>query len=216
MRRLLVLLPLVTACGYGGAKGGDTSAFAGGSTGTGASGGVVDSNDTESGIERATWFSLGGTLDLGDGGDRADGAELSVHFFPEDVTSLDLALCSSSVVEPELVVAPSPDPDVEMAVWWEFPAPSLPDCPSAAWPEGLAMGIGPYDPLLDPAAARLGLDTSALNGLYAQVGVGGPLYIFGLVGTASQFDASGEAVVAPLPDGLYELLTLHLLPIDAR
>lgn len=78
-------------------------------------------------------------------------------------------------------------------------------------PAVFEVGIGAYDPQLDPALAPSGLDGAALFGLYVRTD-GGPLYVFGIAGTADQL-AGTVPEAPPLPDGFYTLDGLYVLPL---
>jgi hypothetical protein len=209
-----LFLLLAIACSPGGSKYGDT-AVQNETDGTGGSGSGTPVDSTGSGgtLAQSAWFALDGSLQLTDGEVDPELSALSVRFFEDSPPSLDLPLCASALAGLSTTSAPSPDPDVELATWWTLQAEGALDCPGQAFPSEVAVGIGPYDPLLDPAASRAGLETGTLNGLYAQVSPGSPLYIFGVIGTLEQFGGTLDASTAPLPDGSYELLTLHLLPM---
>ena len=110
------------------------------------------------------------------------------------------------------------DFDVDLFGWWQVTTPSSIDCAAAQYPAPLSfkIGIGPYDPLLDPAAFTAGIDGASVYGLYLQLDEPErPLLVFGLAGTPENYAGIEVPVgAAPLPDGVYSLQTLHLLPLE--
>ncbi|MFT4623526.1 MAG: hypothetical protein ACI8PZ_002182, partial [Myxococcota bacterium] len=209
LRTWLVVCALAvgTACGADKSSRADTGS-ANASPGGGAGG--TTSTDSSTGIgtgETAAWFAIEGTLELASGELTDDNdATLNVRFFEQDAPSLDLPLCEA-VYTITGVAAPAPDPDVDMFGWWNISLADPTDCTAQPLQTTLALGIGAYDPLLDPAVGRLGIDPATLNGLYAQLTPGGPLYVFGLAGTTEQYEGSTDAVSeSPPADGQYVFL----------
>jgi hypothetical protein len=110
---------------------------------------------------------------------------------------------------------------VPLQSWWQIELSEPID--TCEWaldfgtaPTRYALGIGQIDSKLYPAMQANGYDPEAvsLNALYVQLDGSDTVYVFGVAGTDAQFAGTEVASdVAPLPDGTYNLDTLHLLPL---
>ncbi|MCB9663858.1 MAG: hypothetical protein H6732_07080 [Alphaproteobacteria bacterium] len=98
---------------------------------------------------------------------------------------------------------------------WRFDV-TLDDAASCTWlgPTTFVLGLGPTDAALRPGAARAGLEADRGYALLLGPVDQDPLLV-GLAGTAAQLDGTEQPVIStPLPDGVYQLVTLHGLPVD--
>ena len=82
-------------------------------------------------------------------------------------------------------------------------------------PEGFSIGIGKLDAQLIPSVIASDLKPETLNGIYVQgVDASNTLYVFGVIGTQSQYDGqAGPLTDPPIPDGVYFSEALYLLPL---
>jgi hypothetical protein len=164
----------------------------------------------------ADWYGIDAHLDLV-GGELVLGRPTWFR-----VTLLDASLAVVCHHEVEISAATSEAPLAEGPAelgWWALElldgVPDGEDCPAWAARE-LRLGVGPYDPRLDPALAaqqttgQPPYGDDALYGLYVQEFEGGPLYVVGVVTIPGLVE--GDLVSAPpLPDGNYEAHSLLLL-----
>lgn len=163
--------------------------------------------DTDTGppsSDTPTWWALDGSIAL-----QGQQAAAPEALFVVELRGRDLStLCSTERVAAALTPV---DPQIgPLYAAWQVTLADGVGCEPPV-PQQFLLGVGPYDPQLDPAAAQHDLDGSTLYGLYVQP-EGRPLYVFGVAGTAEHF--AGDALAtAPLPDGTYTLDGLHLLPL---
>ncbi len=211
---LAVLVLLNTHCGFAGSSDMDSglrpSAYDTGPTTDTDTGASITTPETLG----AAWFGLSDTLTVTDGTLDPEGTVLTIHYWGDESTDLSSPLCTATyTVSAEL--GTTPDPEVEMVAWWTLTLRSPSACSNQPYPNRFGIGLGPYDPLLASAVDRAGIDPTTLNGLYYQQGPGTALYVFGLAGTAAQFDGTeGPTAEPPIPDGVYTLLTLYALPLN--
>ncbi|HHO53418.1 MAG TPA: hypothetical protein ENK18_21745 [Deltaproteobacteria bacterium] len=151
-------------------------------------------------------------------GEALDPAALSleIRLWTEDLTSpcsLPLPIDTKDLIE----LAPFPETSANLIGWWSIDhgesTSADPGC--AGWPAGtLELGVGSYDPRLDPAMeARNWLDVD-VYGLYLRTAPASPVYLVGVVGTLALFEGDEPTVsAAPLPDETYDLETLVVLDL---
>lgn len=209
----LVALACLAGCGGSGVKSDDSS------TATPPSD-ADTAPDTDTAVEMGTepepeFYALRGTLEVASGAVDAATASIQVELWAEDTEGLS-SPCTVDMSVDSLTATGTTTLDVEMLGWWTLAlsAPTVPtDCPAEVLPDALQVGFGPYDPLLDPATAASGLAGTWLYGLYV-LPAPGDFFIVGVAGTSDQFDELVAPVTEPpLPDGIYELRTLHLIPL---
>jgi len=229
MRSCIAILPLLCAC--------SSFDLVGTSTDTGTYHDTGSISDTAAGVDSATptvmapaWFALDGTLQITAGAPVATGSTLRVTFHaaedaPAPTTADTASTSADTAAVPTLpctltptitAIAPedAPNPAVSLG-WWSLTLTANDD-PTCPWilPPDLHLGIGVLDPALQAAMDLAGLqvDGSDLDGLYVQYGAQ-PLWVFGVAGTDEQFaNTTAPPDAPPLPDGLYTLQGLHLLP----
>jgi hypothetical protein len=156
------------------------------------------------------YWTLDGSVELVEGMADPIETQLSISLWldaPEPFCTFDL---------------PAPlldaEPDEEAAAfftWWEVAV--LDESENCYWPgvDRVSFGIGPMDPLLDPALAAEGLPGETLYALYLTPGKDEPVFVYGVAGTPDQYASKDDFEVIeapPLPDGSYTLQALHLLP----
>ncbi len=184
-----------------------------------------DAEDPSVEVEPA-WVALGGTMRVTSGIPVVETSELWIEYRDTTNSPYDAEALSDETSPPLPCVARLPVLSfVELAppsaavslAWWALTLDE-PDANSCPWapPGDLHLGVGVLDPALAPALAlaELGDAASPLYGLYVRVdGDANPVWVFGVVGTSAQYDGTATPAEAPpLPDGLYTLTTLHLLP----
>jgi len=176
----------------------------------------TDESDTSTGpvnqAEAGVYWSVTGTVNFVDG-------EVVDLVSSLTITVLDSArveLCGFTAGAP----VPAPDwttDEVELIGWWQMELSSgVAEC---RWqvPSLATVGLGPVDPGLQPALAASALSDVDVYGLYVQTSDADPVYVFGVAGTTEHLSGAAQTVdLAPLPDGLYELRPLHLLPLPGR
>jgi hypothetical protein len=101
-----------------------------------------------------------------------------------------------------------------MTHWWDIEWPAS---VCGGVPTRFTLGIGPYDPQLDPALEARGLSSKGLDSAYLQVTDDGPLYVFGIVTTLQKVSTSsadsGDSGVEPISTVIYTIEGLQLLPL---
>lgn len=122
---------------------------------------------------------------------------------------------------------PRAEDAVPLASWWRWtlveaddPCPFVvPPLDRLGAPDGpeIALGFGPLNPALQAPMAAVGLDPDLpLYGLVgrAPTATGSVEVAFGVAGTEAQFAGDGAIQLEPpLPDGIYLLRTVALLPM---
>jgi hypothetical protein len=221
MSRLFPLsaLILVAGCASAGRSGGSDAVgtFTDATSDTDA--GPIDSGygtSTPPPPADADWYAIDAHLSLL-AGEIVLGPPTSLQ-----VTLLDAALelvCVHDIEIEAATLATPPPGEPDEVGWWELAlldgVPDRADCP-AFGARALRLGVGPYDPRLDPALADQqtpGDPTpydDALYGLYLQEADGGPLYVVGVV-TMPGLLQRDLVSTPPLADGTYEAHSLLLL-----
>jgi hypothetical protein len=201
-------LLVFTACAASNDLGGKSADTA--SQGPGGSGGT--GTQTHTGTTPQTdpqFFSIDGLLAVRDGNVDAAISGLTFAYAVDE----DTILCTASYPIESSVPPAVTDPDVDVFGWWTLTLGAGSDCQTIEAPETLTLGIGPYDPLLDPAADRQGYDPATIYGLYMTADEPFPVVVFGGAGTNEQL--AGEVPLqetAPLEDNNYLIFGLHYLP----
>ncbi|MBW1878222.1 MAG: hypothetical protein JRI25_02010 [Deltaproteobacteria bacterium] len=224
-RPLLLLAPAALALVVGCA--GTTADREQDDTGNGDDTGIVDLDDSgwdtdAPGMDSPLWFKLDGTLVISEGEATAAESTLLVQFLADpDVTDTGstsaLLSCTNTPAIQSLTAAIPSDATLPILGWWivVLDQAEVAACP---WdlPQNLHIGIGGLDAQLYPAMDVNGFNTDAstLYGLYIQYGaVDAPIWVFGVAGTLENYQGTDDpAAAAPLPDGSYDIETLHLLP----
>ncbi len=164
-----------------------------------------DSTPTDSGAadtEPPAWLRVEATLAIAAG--TPDPLASALALVGLDVEELEV--CALNTPLAFAVVDPAPP---GLLAWWDVSLTNDPSCPL---PNPVRLGIGSYDPVLDPAAAAAGLG-GTLYGLYT-ASPAAELWIFGVAGTPENFDGvTAPVTVPPLPDGSWRLESLVLLPL---
>ena len=156
------------------------------------------------------YWTLAGTVTLVEGVVDPLGTQLFVSLWLDEAEPF----CTFDL-PPSLFDAKTDDATSALFTWWEIEL--LDESTECYWPgpSQTQFGIGPMDPLLNPALAAEGLTSETLYALYLRTGKTEPLYVYGAAGTPDQYSTKlGVDVVEepPLPDGSYTLRALHLLP----
>lgn len=116
-------------------------------------------------------------------------------------------LCTQTV--PVLAVTEAAYPDIrpDLFGWWRIETAEAvvdPACPS--WTaQDWHLGIGPYDPRLDPMLAQRGMLAFDVYALYLQEEPDGLVFVIGYAGTDAMIQGQTGLTVdsSPLPDGSY-------------
>jgi hypothetical protein len=178
---------------------------------------IVDPTSPTAQTVSASHYAIQGSLQ--NTSDELDVASSSVTFElvnPEPELGLTEPLCATQHTILEALPLPQ-DPESDLVSSWQLTLDETEDCSEYTMPTTFRLGIGPYDTLLDPAAASAGIDGQNAYGLYLQLDEDAPLLIFGVTGTTDNFAGlTPPSTQAPLPDGLYTLHTLHLLPLSTN
>jgi hypothetical protein len=162
--------------------------------------------------EDPVFWSVDGEVAVAASSANAAASRITIGFWSPDT----LLLCETEVVISTATPLAAPD-DVPVYGWWAFAlAEGATPC---EWPipASMSLGIGEMDPRLAPALEANGLADRQPNlyALYASPLASESVYVFGVAGTAEHYAGTATPVaMAPLPDGAYELRTLHLLPIE--
>ncbi len=164
----------------------------------------LDSGSSDTRAIEPVWWSLQGAL-------AVEGGIVDPALSVVEIALLDAdesVVCVLSGAPLSVTDAPLPDPG--LLTWWTL-APPVPYDACAAF-EPFVIGVGPYDPLLDPGASAAAIDATNLNGLYTLSG--DTLWVFGVAGAPAQFESETPALMElPLPDGELKLASLYLLPL---
>lgn len=145
-------------------------------------------------------FRISGTTLEAPGTWQTDTSVLEVRLWSRAHT----VVCSLQV--PVLSVAPAPLPDLDPAplAWWQVELDAgvprsgdgCPGWPARSW----SLGVGPYDPQLDPMLAARGMLGFDVYALYLQEGPEAPIYLVGYAGTLPMVQGElGLAVDVPPP-----------------
>jgi len=197
--------------------------------------GDTDDTDIEDPYSGPSFWAVDGTLALRDGAVDIAASSLGIRFTdsegrPWQEDEFDPVRCEFEV----LGVADGPAEALEgepILGWWQLDVRDTgvddsacawtPPEPATATDTGehvpLVLGIGEFDSRLLPALEAAGYSAALdLYGLYVlhPSPDGDVVYVFGVAGTAAQFEGSDTTVEAPhLPAGDYSLETLILLPV---
>jgi hypothetical protein len=183
-----------------------------------------DTDSLDSGLlaEEPTWYAIDlafaidsttappGTLVL-------DTAVLEVSVRARNETPL----CTLQVPVIAADAAPPGELPPNLFGWWtlslEAGDPEDEATPCPAWPARTwTLGVGAYDPRLDPQVASLGMLGYDLYGLYLQEAADAPLYVIGIAATPAMSSGEQDLTVdaAPLPDEVYAAQSLVLMSLD--
>lgn len=196
---------LLGGCGGAGAAYDLADTAMGAAADEGEAGGGGD----EGGDTAGYWWKLSADLPLVGGELQAEGAGLRVLVIDERGAVVCEEALGLSAVEP----LEAPDPTI--FGWWRLsPTPWGEGCapqglPSPL-PDAVFVGIGALHAEIEVMLPSVdGLSPLAypqLNGAYAQLGEGAPVFAFGLAGLEAAYRGEGAAAeAAPLPDGVYAL-----------
>lgn len=205
--RLLLLAPLAAACAdYNMSKAGERAAS---DTGP-AWDGDDTSVDSDTGVALRTfpaWFVIRADLAVEDGLPTGEGASVTIDVVDADLVRTD---CVVPLVTEGIEAMDAPNGD-DGSLWWEIPvAPATETC--AELPPTLRVGIGSMHPDVRARLGSVGQDGVA-ESLYAAYMVhAGSVAAFGYAGTATDMLGDDTALL-PVPDGLYRLAPLYLVPL---
>ena len=177
------------------------------STGTAST--QTESND---GTNLAQYWDLGGSVWFDGIDPDPKQSELVVTLFS---AKPDLeSVCTERL---GFVVASMPKKNTPkwMTHWWDIQRSDA-KCEDA--PQSFRLGIGPYDPQLDPALASRGMTSEGLDGAYLQVTDDGPVYVFGVVTrtelvSKAPIDTADTGGAPTDPSAIYNIQGLQLLPL---
>lgn len=194
-------------------------------------------SDDEAPPEPAQYWSLDGTLVVADGALDVDASAFYVDLWldgssvcgatPPADTGLDTDTAVDSgdgdviPTEPDVDFAgtQAPPSDLALLAWWDLTlSEGASPCDQPLPASAVGLGLGPMDARLYPALENAGYQDPAAAGAslysaYLRVGAG-DVWVFGVAGTAEQYAGTAPVVDAgPLPDGVYTLRSLYLLPM---
>lgn len=173
----------------------------------------LDSGDLYEDVT-ATYWSLDGVVQIdAEGGLIAAGSSLDLEYRGPDLEVL--CAVTAQVVTAESLFFPL---DVELVAWWELTLDAGEhECEWADGHDALRVGLGTLDPRLQEAMEAHDLDPAAtsLYGLYTQASAGADVFVFGVGGTTEHYAGTSDTTTTPpLPEGVYTLQGLHLLPYE--
>ena len=164
---------------------------------------------------QAAFFSVDGTLAVLNGDVEAANSHITIGLWNANAEPLCASTSTSTTLVSNVLggtTLPTDDPTLPLWSLWTLSL-QLDLCDMA--PSTFDLGIGAYDPLLNPAVDSLGLSGENLYGLYLSMPNDDTTYVFGLAGTSDQFSGAVPPVTeGPLPDGAYVLDGLHLIPVS--
>ena len=215
VRRLIPLLLCFGAmgCSY------DTAGTFSDDSGAAADTGMLDDTSVDAPGDEASWLALSGTWTIAAG---ALSTEESSLLFTLYDTKLAMQCSDTSQITATTEWIP-PTEELTLVAGYTFelgPFDSSDTCVSDP-PALLAIGVGALDEQLTPAMTQAGIDplNASLYGLYVRLAWSedeidtAPTWVYGVAGTTDQYEGAAEAASeSPLPDGVYELQPLHLLP----
>lgn len=205
--RLLPVLLALSACSADMALNGKGTLDSGAAGDTGGNDGSADSSDETGFPAVPASYTIEATLVIADGVAITKGASVSALVVGDDGTSV---LCTVPLDQAGLTVDDPPDAD--LGAWWRLDV-TPGEHPCATLPATLGIGIGVMAPDVLAQLGAVGMDAYAasLFGAYIE-DASGNLYVYGWAGTEA--DATGDdAAALPLPDGVYGLHPLYLLPL---
>ena len=163
---------------------------------------------------QAAFFSVDGTLSVLNGDVEAANSLIKIGLWNANAEQLCASTTSSDTSVSNVLggtTLPTDDPALPLWSLWSLSL-QLDLCDTA--PRTFDLGIGVYDPLLNPAVDSMGLSGENVYGLYLSMPNDDDTYVFGLAGTSDQFSgAVPPATEGPLPDGVYLLDGIHLIPV---
>lgn len=164
----------------------------------------------------ADWYALDAQLEVVAGEIVLGGATALRATLHDALLS---EVCTHDVPIESVRAVPPLDGEPADLGWWELTlldgTPDATPCAEFSARE-LRLGVGPYDPRLDPALAAQQAPGEpdpygdALYGLYVQEYDDGPLWVLGVV-TMPGLRPADLVSEPPLPDGTYEAHSLLLL-----
>lgn len=152
-------------------------------------------------------YTVEASLVIQEGVAVTEGAAVSALVIGDDGATV---LCTVPLEAAGVVVDEAPDPDI--GAWWAVEVEPV-DSSCAPLPRTLHLGIGVMAPDVLAQLGAVGMDAYAASLFGAYIaGEDGTVYVYGWAGTEA--DASGDDPAAlPLPDGVYGLHPLYLLPL---
>jgi len=180
------------------------------STGTAST--QTEAND---GTELAQYWDLQGTIWHTGVAPDPKQSELVMTLFSAKPELEALCTDSSTFTSTDASKARTPK---WMTYWWDI---EWPPSVCGGIPTRFTLGIGPYDPQLDPALAARGLSSKGLDSAYLQVTDDGPLYVFGVVSRTEPVskpptdsgDSGDSGDAASEAPAIYSIQGLQLLPL---
>lgn len=178
------------------------------------------SSDTAPEVPDAAYYSLALEFTLGDGTVDAAGlwqletARLSIGLWSAERA----LLCTHEVPVLAVTAAPPPEISAPLVGWWRIETDAgVPDTLCPAWPaQAWQIGIGAYDPRLDPMLAERGMLAFDVYGLYLQEAPEGPVYVIGFAATDEMLLGTLDLTVdvPPLADDGYQAESLILMSLE--
>lgn len=164
--------------------------------------------DADTGIPSvvATYWGVGGTLVIAGGA-----VDTAASMLQLETRGTECVL--KATLDAANVPASRPTGAENVVSWWTCTVTPDPEA-TCTWPAttSFGVGLGVSDAELQPAADRVGLDATSAYGLY--LGQGSDVYLVGIAGTSDVLEGAEAPVVEPpVPDGTYELVTLHGIPV---
>ena len=214
MNNLLLLLTGIAGCAsYDASKEASGAADSAASDATGTTPVDSDSGDSESDTAvppDPAWFAMDATVTVVGGVAVSAPATALVTVVGAD---LETVLCE---VELDTAgVTPGPAAVGGVWLWWTLEVHPV-DRACAVLPTTVALGLGALLPDVRAQLGAVGLDgaSGSLYGAYLTVDDTSPVS-FGVGGTTDGYGGVGEAS-EPIPDGLYTLRTLFLVPLSTE
>ena len=179
--------------------------------------GYADGDEAPSAAQVSHWM-LSGSLQIESGAVVADLSTLSVSVVGSD----DSELCSDRVsIAQADVIEDVPEPELEG--WWQITVsdPVEDSCLSGfnvfGEPGSFFLGVGPLHPeiraILSADPELLDVSTETVQSIFAAFDDDGPVWVFGVAGTAADFSGDIEASVpGTLNDGVWGFQGLYGFP----
>lgn len=216
------LVPVLALCACGGSPdAGDTNATtASDAAPPNSTSGMTDSSasppgDTGAYIPDTPYYSLSVSFAVAAGEWVPASASLAAELWSSEIDPV----CGLAV--PILDAVPEDPPtvgvdEVPLDGWWRLTLDAgEPDGPCADWPARVNwIGVGPYDPRLDPAMNARGMLGYDVFGLYLRESQSGPVFIVGIAGTEEMLTGSQDLTGYGLIDGDYQAQSLVLMRFE--
>ena len=161
------------------------------------------------------WWSIDGQVPVQGANPVVEGASLTFSVYPAEGREGG-NLCATQV--PAVSVAAEPAPEAAVYAWWLLDlgiGDGACDALGVAFPGSLHIGVGELDPNIVAVLGDAGYSDLEANlyGAYVSIEPDGELWVYGVAGTADNYGGEAPSDALPIPDGVWEIRGIYLLPL---